>query len=114
MMFLLLDSLCFMNDSKMMATLLCQDKRYKGGAKNNMRSVVLNASSRNPQPNSEQPWQRVTASSPDRAYSRHTGQDLMIQLFQQTHPALFTAKHNDLSHAFLSPLRSIGIAMVTD
>lgn len=87
-------------------TYYSQYKKYKVGAKNNMRSVALNASSI-VQPKSEQPWQKVTASSPDRAYSRNVGQDQMIQLFQQTHPALFTAKRSEVQQPLTSlPLPS--------
>lgn len=100
-----------MDDIRTMANSLLpkqkQKKKHKAGAKNNMRSVVLNASSRNPQP--KEPGQRVTAAARQGVCA---GQGLMIRLFQ--HSALFTAKHKDLSRPFLSPLQNTGIAMVTD
>lgn len=100
-----LNSLCFMDEIRTMANSLLpkqkqqKKKSHKAGAKNNMRSVMLNASSRNPQP--KEPGQRVTAAARQGVCA---GQGPMIRLFQ--HSALFTAKHKDLSRPFLSPLQN--------
>lgn len=105
---LFLNSLCFMDDIRTTANSLLpkQNKKHKAGAKNNMRSVMLNTSSRNPQP--KEPGQRVTAAARQGVCA---GQGPMIRLFQ--HSALFTAKHKDLSRPFLSPLQNTLITMVT-
>lgn len=72
-----------MNYRKWWLTYSC---KYKGGAKSNIGSVVLSVNSRTATAEGD-------GHQPGWGVFEAAGQDPMIQLFQQTHSALFTAKH---------------------